>query len=122
VCAVTLYTPLRPINFPINGTIWYRVIRVLEKLNTPRTVIVVLAFVVVVNGFLLYLYRQDLAKPPAAPPIKPAATLPMKPVAAAPPPSCSASEVDFLGYSDALDGYSYEGLPVGGALRACLWC
>jgi hypothetical protein len=90
------------------------VIQILGKLNTPRTVIVVLAFVGVVNGFLLYLYRQDLAKPPAGPPTRPAATLPMEPAAAAPPPSCSASEVDFLGYSDALDGYSYEGLPVGG--------
>ena len=82
-------------------------LRVLKKLNTPRTVVIVLAFVVAFNGFLLYHYRQDLAKPPAA-------ALPTEPPAAAAPPRCLASEAVFLGYSDALDGYYYEGLPVGG--------
>jgi phytase-like protein len=79
---------------------------VLEKLNTPRAMNVVLAFVVFVYGFLLYHYWQELAKPPAGPPTKPPA--------AAATPRCRASEVVFLGYSDALDGYYYKGLPVGG--------
>ncbi len=35
----------------------------LEMLNTPRAAVAVLAFVVFLNGFLLYHYRQDLAKP-----------------------------------------------------------
>ncbi len=93
----------------------------LEKLNTPRAAVAVLAFVVFLNGFLLYHHRQDPAKPPAAPPIKPpAAALPAEPpaaaaaAAAAAPPGCRASEAVFLGYSDALDGYYYEGLPIGG--------
>ncbi len=85
----------------------------LEKLNTPRAAVAVLAFVVFLNGFLLYHYRQDLAKPPAAPPIKPPAAAAAAAAAAA-PPGCRASEAVFLGYSDALDGYYYEGLPVGG--------
>jgi hypothetical protein len=80
-----------------------------EKLNTPRAAVAVLAFVVFLNGFLLYHYRQDLAKPPAGPPIKPPAA-----AAAAATPGCRASEAVFLGYSDALDGYYYEGLPIGG--------
>ena len=82
----------------------------LEKLNTPRAAVAVLAFVVFLNGFLIYHHRQDPAKPPAGPPIKPPAAA----AAAAATPGCRASEVVFLGYSDALDGYYYEGLPIGG--------
>ena len=100
--------------YGFNGISWYKGMRILEKLNTPGAVVVALAFFVVLDGLLFYRFRQELAKASVVPPMKPAAPLPIKPAAAVPPPSCSASEVAFLGYSDALDGYSYEGMLVGG--------
>ena len=85
--------------------------RLLDRLNTPVAMTIVLLLVVVVNGslFLRFASLQETAteRPPAT-------------VAAGPketpiwePEGCSAFEADFLGYSDALDGKSYEGTKVG---------
>jgi hypothetical protein len=87
-------------------------IRCLDRLNTTKAVVVVLAVYVFVDSFLFHLYRRELTHP-AVTPIKPAAALPIERAAAA-PPGCSASGVRFLGYSDALDGNSYKNTTLGG--------
>ena len=83
----------------------------LEKFNTLWAVVVTLVVLVVFNGFLYYRYPQVSDKL-AGSPMKPADTLSMEPAGAL-HPRCSASEVDLLGYSDVLDGESYERTKVG---------
>src|SRR4028118_1652641 len=85
--------------------------RVFARLNTPAAVTIALAFFVVVNGSLFFRFAslQETAteRPPATVATGPKETPIWE------PEGCSAFEADFLGYSDALDGKSYEDTKVG---------
>jgi hypothetical protein len=88
-------------------------LRILKKLNSPRAVVVALALIVALDGLLLYRNHQESAKP-ATSSVKFDATRNLEAFDAAAPPSCYVSGVDFLGYSDALDGSSHKGTKLGG--------
>jgi hypothetical protein len=91
--------------------------RFLKTLNTPVGIFVALFVVVAINALLYrdyYLPRVVFSQPDPSASTKRTNPSTIFNDATPQPAGCSNSGVDFLGYSDALDGDSYEGITLGG--------